>query len=82
MHTDALGSVGNLRHFQVCHVEIRPEYSELLNIFGPDHPTLALGPTLQYVLATHTPLSAAAAPLLQRFDIFARTVQASAYVPM
>ena len=37
MNADA-GSV--LQHFQGWHPEIRPEYSELLHMIGPDDPTL------------------------------------------
>ena len=29
-----------LQHVQVCHPEIRPEYSELLHMIGPNDPTL------------------------------------------
>ena len=28
-----------LQHFQGCHPGIRPEYSELLRMIGPDDPT-------------------------------------------
>lgn len=33
-----------VQQFQNCHPEIRPDYSYLLHVIGPDEPTLVLGP--------------------------------------